>query len=61
MFRFKQEPSSGSYNQSLAKITGLVEQCVSVQTLSAPTRIVQLFPFILISKTDHIYVRRVDK
>jgi len=34
MFRFTQEPSSGSYNQSLAKITSLVQQCVSVQTLS---------------------------
>ena len=31
MFRFTQEPSSGSYNQSLAKITGLVQQCASVQ------------------------------
>jgi len=34
MFRFKQEPSSGSYNQSLAKITSLVQLCVSVETLS---------------------------
>jgi hypothetical protein len=34
MFRFTQEPSSGSYNQRLAKITILVQQCVSVQTLS---------------------------
>jgi len=30
MFRFTQEPSSGSYNQCLAKITSLVQQCVSV-------------------------------
>jgi len=34
MFRFTQEPSSGSYNQCLAKITSLVQLCVSVQTLS---------------------------
>ena len=34
MFRFTQEPSSGSYNLCLAKITGLVQQCASVQTLS---------------------------
>ena len=33
MFRFSQEPSSGSYNQSLAKITSFVQLCVSVQTL----------------------------
>jgi len=34
MFRFTQKQSSGSYNQCLAKITSLVQQCVSVQTLS---------------------------
>jgi len=34
MFRFTQDPSSGSYNQCLAKITLLVQLCVSVQTLS---------------------------
>ena len=34
MFRFTQEPSSGSYNQCLAKITNLAQQCLSVQTLS---------------------------
>jgi len=34
MFRFTQEPSSGSYNQCLAKITSLVQQCVLVLTLS---------------------------
>jgi len=34
MFRFTQEPSSGSYNQSLAKITSLVQLCVSMQMLS---------------------------
>jgi len=34
MFRFTREPSSGSYNQCLAKITGLVERCASVQMLS---------------------------
>ena len=34
MFRFTQEPSSGSHNQSLAKITSLVQLCVSVRTLS---------------------------
>ena len=33
MFRFTQEPSSGSYNQCLAKITSLVQQYVSLQTL----------------------------
>ena len=34
MFRFTQEPSSGSHNQCLAKITCLVQLSVSVQTLS---------------------------
>jgi len=34
MFRFTQESSSGSYKQCLAKITSLVQQCVSVQTIS---------------------------
>jgi len=34
MFRFTQEPSSVRYNQWLVKITSLVQQCVSVQTLS---------------------------
>ena len=34
MFRFTQEPSSRNYNQCLAKITSLVQKCVSVQTLS---------------------------
>ena len=29
MFRFTQEPSSGSYKQSLAKITSLGQLCVS--------------------------------
>jgi len=33
MFQFTQEPSSGSYNQCLPKITSLVQLCVSVQTL----------------------------
>jgi len=33
MFRFMQEPSSGRYNQCLAKITNLVLLCVSVHTL----------------------------
>jgi len=33
MFRFTQEPSSGSYNQYLAKITSLIQMCVLVQTL----------------------------
>ena len=37
MFRFTQEPSSGSYNLCLAKIISLVQQCVSVQTLSVLT------------------------
>jgi len=32
MFWFTQEPSSRSYNQCLAKITGLVQKYVSVQT-----------------------------
>ena len=54
MFRFTQESSSGSYNQRLAKITGSVQQCASVQTsvfwqqyaartltTSAPTRTVE--------------------
>ena len=39
MFRFTQEPSSGSYNQCLAKITSLVQLCVSVQTLSDNVRL----------------------
>jgi len=34
MFRFTQEPSSGSYSQRLAKMTGLVQLCVLVQMLS---------------------------
>jgi len=34
MFRFTREPSSGSYNHRLDKITGLVQQRASVQTLS---------------------------
>jgi len=34
MFRFTQEPSSGSYNQCLAKITDLVQRCV-VSVLAA--------------------------
>jgi len=34
MFRFPQEQSSGSYNQSIAKFTSLVQLCVSVETLS---------------------------
>jgi len=38
MFRFTQEPSSGSYNQRLAKITSLVQHCLSVQTLSVSWR-----------------------
>ena len=33
MSRFKQEPASVSYKQCLAKITSLVQLCVSVQTL----------------------------
>ena len=33
MFRFTQEPSSGSYNQCLAKITSPVQLCMLVQTL----------------------------
>ena len=31
MFRFTQKPSSGSYNQCLAKITSLVQLCVTHQ------------------------------
>ena len=38
MFRFTQEPSSGSYKQSLAKLTSLVQLCESVQTLSVVWR-----------------------
>jgi len=38
MFRFTQEPSSGNYNQCLAKITSLVQLCVLVQTLSVLRR-----------------------
>jgi len=34
MFQLTQEPSSGSYIQRLAKITSLVQLCMSVQTLS---------------------------
>jgi len=34
MFQFMQEPSSGSYNQSLAKITSLFQLCLLVQMLS---------------------------
>jgi len=39
MFRFTQEPSSGSYNRCLAKITSLVQQCTLVQTLSVLWRL----------------------
>jgi hypothetical protein len=34
MFRFTQQPSSGSYNLTLSKIASLVQLCVSVETLS---------------------------
>ena len=34
MFRLTQKPSSVSYNQSFAKITSLVQLCLSVQMLS---------------------------
>ena len=34
MFRFTQEPSSGSQSQCLAKITGMVPLCLSMWTLS---------------------------
>jgi len=40
MFRFTQEPSSESYNQSLAKITSLVQKCVPVQTLLVLWRLI---------------------
>jgi len=30
MFRFTQEPSSGSQSQYLAKITGIVPLCLSI-------------------------------
>ena len=38
MFRFTQEPSLGSYNQCLAKITSLAQLCMSIQTLSVLRR-----------------------
>jgi len=34
MFRFTQEPSSGSQSQHLAKITGMVPLCLSICALS---------------------------
>jgi len=34
MFRFTQEPSSGSQSQCLAKLTGMVPLCLSIWTLS---------------------------
>jgi len=34
MFRFTQEPSSGSQSQCLAKITGIVPLCLSICALS---------------------------
>jgi len=34
MFRFTQEPSSGSQSQYLAKITGMVPLCLSIWALS---------------------------
>jgi len=40
MFRFTQEPSSGSYNHSLVKIKSLVQLFVSVQTLSVLWRLI---------------------
>ena len=33
MFRFTQEPSSGSQSQCLAKITGMVPMCMSIRAL----------------------------
>ena len=33
MFRFTQEPSSGSQSQCLAKITGMVPLCLSIRAL----------------------------
>ena len=33
MFRFTGEPSSGSHEQCLAKVTSLVQLCMSVQSL----------------------------
>jgi len=33
MFRFMQEPSSGSQSQCLAKITGMVPLCLSICAL----------------------------
>ena len=47
MFRFTQEPSSGSYNQCLAKITSLVQKCVSVQTFS------ELWRHIIDARCNH--------
>ena len=54
MFRFTQEPSSGSYNQCLVKITSLVQQCVSVQTLSV-LRWRQCYGRICDHNTENIY------
>ena len=34
MFRFTQKPSSGSQSQCLAKITGMIPQCLSICALS---------------------------
>jgi len=34
MFRFTQEPSTGSQSQCLAKITGMVPLCLLIWTLS---------------------------
>jgi len=44
MFRFTQEPSSGSQSQCLADITGMVPLCLSIWALSVlwrhiPTRL----------------------
>jgi hypothetical protein len=39
MFRFTQEPSSGSQSQCLAKITGMVPLCLSICALPVGTHI----------------------
>jgi len=38
MFRFTQEPSSGSQSQCLAKITGMVPLCLSICALQRTYR-----------------------
>ena len=61
MFRFKQEPSSGSYNQSLVKITSLVQLYMSVQTLSVLWRhiVTAIIEEVLLCTVNNTHAQQV--